>query len=85
MGNFYFNSGCCTLYLGCKLQPKSGVKVESQGETHPCALHTVCSKRSIKRFHCADKRAVRTVSVVWQYTARGTGVYYEKELKDVEG
>jgi len=52
---------------------------------HPYALHTVCSKRSIKRFHCAKNGAVSTASVVWQYTARPTGVYYEKELKDEEG
>jgi len=85
VGYFYFNSGCGTLYLGWKLQPKSGVKVKSRGKRTPYAVHTFCSKRSIKRFHYAEKEAVRTVSAVWQYTARRIGAYYEKELKDEEG
>jgi hypothetical protein len=85
VANFYFNSGCRTLYLSWKLQPKSGVKVRSWREMHLYALHTVCSKRSNKRFHYAEKRAVRTLLVIWQYTARRIGAYYEKELKDEEG
>jgi len=35
VGNFYFNSGCHTLYLGWKLRPKSGVKVKSWGKRTP--------------------------------------------------
>lgn len=70
---------------GAKITAKIWCKSQVMGETHPYALHTLCSKRSIKRFHYAEKGGVRTVSVVWQYTARPIGAYYEKELKDEEG
>jgi hypothetical protein len=54
VGNFYFNSGCRTLYLGWKLQPKSSVEVKSWGKRTP----TYCTK--------FDPSAVLRGFIVWR-------------------
>jgi len=77
-GNFYLNSRCRTLYLGWKLQSKSGVKVKSWGKRTP----THCTQfvaSAVYRGFVMWRRAV------WQYTSSRIGTYYEKELMDEEG